>query len=333
MNEMLHTHIALQDLQVARLPVEVSGDVSAALSGLGRTEDVRFSPDGSRISIAGYRKDTCLIMSVTVQSKDGDFSVALSDAMTISSDAFVEPHGFDFIGNDRLVVANRMGAVAVFRLPPQETGSIRLAPERIIRRIGVSGRVRSPGSVAVRNASFGRVEILVCNNYQHLVSAHQFFPGLRFPGSWGRIALRAQMQVPDGIAISQADRCVAVSSHLTHEVLVYDAARRLRPENEPVARLHGVSYPHGLRFTEDGARLFVADAGAPYIMVYDRPEAGWVGSISPVARFRPIDDDVFLSSRTGPDEGGPKGLDLHPAGNIVAVTNEAQPLAFFSLRN
>ena len=87
--------------------------------------------------------------------------------------------------------------------------------------------------------------------------------------------------------------------------------------------------PHGLRFSGDGSRIFVADAGAPYIHVYANDGNGWRGVRSPITSFRVMDEAQFLRGRHNPQEGGPKGLDIDDEMNVLVVTSECQPLAFF----
>jgi hypothetical protein len=44
-----------------------------------------------------------------------------------------------------------------------------------------------------------------------------------------------------------------------------------------------------------------------------------------------MDEETFARGHQTPEEGGPKGLDLHPRTNVLAVTAECLPLAFFDL--
>jgi hypothetical protein len=46
---------------------------------------------------------------------------------------------------------------------------------------------------------------------------------------------------------------------------------------------------------------------------------------------RVIDDALFAGKQPHPDECGPKGIDVDSGSNLLAVTSEHQPLAFFSL--
>src|SRR5262249_43770068 len=100
---------------------------------------------------------------------------------------------------------------------------------------------------------------------------------------------------------------------------------------EPVGILRRVLAPHGLRFTSDGQHLVVADADAPEIHVYACEQNDWRGVRNPSVTVTIMDDDKFRTGHIGPGQGGPKGLDIDAGSQIVAVTSQFQPLAFFHL--
>lgn len=317
-----------------RLDLHARGPAQEALQRLGRTEDVRFSPANRKIAIAGYLENSCFIFDVSIGPGDGRPSVELTDVLEIRSDALEEPHGFDFIDEETLAVANRAGNVTVFRLPSGAGGKglHRLDPVRTIRRIGLRGKVRSPGSLCVARTQAGRATLYVCNNYADLVSRHDFPTGRSFGFARNAILLKKGMSIPDGIAISPDRTRLAVSSHGTGTVLIFDDSETLSSESEPVAHLHGASYPHGLRFTPDGRFIFVADAGQPVVLLYHCPTSIWRGRYDPVAVIRVLDDETYLRGRYNPAEGGPKGLDVDATGTVLAITCEERSLAFFDLK-
>src|SRR5581483_7714159 len=144
------------------------------------------------------------------------------------------------------------------------------------------------------------------------------------------VIARRWLDLPDGLALSHDGRWLAISNHNSHSVLVYgypisgDGA-------DPVAILRGALYPHGLRFTADDRYLLVADAGGPYAHAFASPPEGWQGARYADGRIRVMDDETFRRGQYTSREGGPKGVDLHPAANVLAVTAECLPLAFFDL--
>jgi len=139
------------------------------------------------------------------------------------------------------------------------------------------------------------------------------------------------LAVPDGIAVGPDNRWIAVSSHGGHHVLLYRNGPGLNPQSEADGVLRGVACPHGVRFTQDGKFVLVADAGAPFLHVYATDGDSWQGERDPVATCRVMDDATFLRGRYNPAEGGPKGIDIDRAMRVVVTTCEHQPLAFFDL--
>jgi hypothetical protein len=310
-----------------------SSAVRDALAALGRTEDIRFSPDNSLAALAGYGRNTCLVLTMRIEGSNGGASIALEDFVEIHSPAIVDPHGFDFIGNDRLVIANRSGAITVFRLPQQPFNgrTVTLKSERSISRIGLFHRLRTPGSVAVVLRTGGDIDVYVCNTFGRRVSSHRIKRGGVPFYTTGRVVAESGLDVPDGIAISPDKHFMAVSNHNNQCVSIFDLTAPVGPAARIAGTLNGISYPHGLRFSPDGKALYVADAGAPLVHKFDAPDGNWAIDATPSNSVPVLSEQVFLAGRHNEQEGGPKGLDLDSSGTIMAITCEEQPLAFFSV--
>jgi hypothetical protein len=147
--------------------------VRDALSAIGRTEDLRFSPDNRLLVIAGYARKRLLVLRIDVGAGPDGPDVTIHDFMELTSGDMGEIHGLDFIDDRILAIGNRDGLVAIFSLPREEPAG----QSRAISAIRlIKGRrpckLNSPGSIAVRRQSRGRVNLLVCNNYTHLVTRH-----------------------------------------------------------------------------------------------------------------------------------------------------------------
>jgi Lipoprotein LpqB beta-propeller domain len=304
------------------IPFEAEGAVRATLGAMGRTEDVRLSPDGRRLAIACYARNRVLLVEIRVERTPTGPIVALGDLREVSSPALHEPHGVDFLDDDTLVVSNRSAGVTVFRIT-DHSGDV--ASTEVARN---HGSLESPGSVAVRHLGGGRHEALVCNNWGHTVTRHTIAGDGEL--SHGEVVARRFLDVPDGVAISRDGRWVAVSNHNTHSVLVY-AGSTLGEDAEPVGVLRGVLYPHGLRFTGDDRQLLVADAGAPYVHVFAAANGDWHWAGYPAASVRVMSDEVFARGRYNPTGGGPKGIDIDPRTGVLVVTSEHFGLGFFDL--
>jgi hypothetical protein len=185
--------------------------------------------------------------------------------------------------------------------------------------------------VAVTRVEDDGCEVLICNNKGHTVTRHLLDCDAGRALRHSEILLQKYLNVPDGVSVSPDRRWIAVSNHTTHNVLLYENSPALNADAAPDGILRHIYYPHGLRFSADGRHLFVADAGAPYLHIYARDPDQWRGVRHPVATVRIMDDAVFERGRQNPEEGGPKGLDIDACSNVLVVTSECQPLAFFDV--
>ncbi len=315
-----------------RVEYTATDKVAAAIARLGRTEDIRFSPDNRRLVVIGFKGNRILVIDVEVARPAGGTTVRLINCVDVESPEFHEPHGVCFLDDEYIIVANRRGLAPVVKLPPRGTRELVVQGEVVGRIEGtLLARLESPGSVAATPLGEGRYEVLFCNNYVHTVTRHvlDMRQGVRVRRN--RTLLRRRLAVPDGVAIGEGGRWIAISNHNTHSVLMFENTRLLNPLSKPSATLRNVNYPHGLRFTDDDRFVVVADAGAPFVHVYARPEQGWAGSHEPVATHRVMDEATFLRGRYNTQEGGPKGIDIDRTGTLLATTCEHQVLSFFDL--
>jgi hypothetical protein len=307
-------------------------EVKEALSILGRTEDVKFSPNSRRLAIAGYKKNKCLVVDIQFEFSSTCKKVLLIDFVEISSPSFQKPHGLYFIDQETLIVANRRGAVPILKLPPSGMGGKTLAISALRTiRSSQSLRLKSPGSVSVSRFGHGLYEVLVCNNYVNYVTRHVLDKRANFEIKRSEIMLSNGLDLPDGVAVNRDRRWIAISNHNTHSVLLYKNTWQLSRYSEPAAILRNANFPHGLRFTPDDNFVLVANAGRPFVHVYAKKDNGWHGTHDPVTSVRVMDTETFLRGRHNPAEGGPKGIDIDSEMNVLVTTSKHQPIAFFDL--
>ena len=303
-------------------------DVAAAIARIGRTEDVRFSPDGSRLVLIGHFTDRLLILDLEMGGP-GPHRVMLTAFTEVESPSLGRPHGAVWIDAETLIVANRAAALSMIRIPEARGATVTVDAVRIM---GANGEdlIKTPGSIEINAIGDGLIEMFVCNNYVDHVSRHL----IDTRNGYQLIAsdvLVDDVSVPDGIALSPSGRWIAISNHESRDVLIVRDDRRQGSPARPAGALTGTRYPHGLTFTPDERHVLVADAGAPQVLLYSSDDGDWSGERKPSQVIRTMSDALFRRGHRFPSEGGPKGMDLSRDSRIMVTTCQEQPLAFFDM--
>ncbi len=179
-----------------------SKEVWGALKELGRTEDVKFSPDNRRLAVAGFAKNKLVVFDVGITASAAGKRVTLTDFIEITSSSLHRPHGLFFIDEETLVVANRGKAAPILRLPPSGAAEKQFALSALQTiRNDEFHRLKSPGSVSVSRIDENVYEVLICNNYAHYVTRHTLKEErghLAFKDH--EILLSKGLSIPDGVA-------------------------------------------------------------------------------------------------------------------------------------
>lgn len=304
--------------------------VQEKIAALERSEDCRFSPDGRKLAVAGFAKNSVVIFDVEVDLSGPMPKILLSDYTELISDKLDYPHGLDFVDNSTMVVANRARSVSVFDIHGlRSQKQTNIEPVVSLTRADMFNKLNSPGSVSVVRANAECFELLVCNNYSHRVSQHTISRGKALKVTRNQIVFDKGLNVPDGVAVSSDKSMIAVSNHYKHQVNLYPNDGTKRRATLPTGVLKGLDFPHGLRFFRDDKYLLVADAGLPFARLYHSADGHWRGEHMPVKTIRIMDDEVFLKGHFYHQEGGLKGLDFSPCQRILATTCEMQPLVFY----
>jgi hypothetical protein len=320
------------DASGVEIEYDAPAAIRAALHGKGKTEDVTFAPDNRRLAITGYDCNSVLMLDIEIAGNGDRPQVRVTDMAEFSLPCFERPHGVRFVDNATIIVANRGGGnMLTLQLEsgdgPISAACLILADARLGDGFDL---VQQPGSIDVTRDLDGRVELLVCDNTGNAITRHVLSPDpLRLVDS--AVLLRRWIDLPDGVAASAEGRCVAMSNHMAHCVMVYDRSSPLHERRDPDAILRGTFCPHGLRFSPDGRHLFVADGARPYVNIYERDGDTWRGVHHSAISLRVMDDETYQRGRRSWHEGGPKGLDIDREGKVLTLTSECQPLAFFDI--
>ena len=311
------------DLFDRRIPFKSPPNVREAIARLGRTEDVKFSPTNRRLAIVDHFRDMIVVFDLTVRAGN---DITLDNAIEITSSHLKRPHGLDFIEDNKIIVANREAHTCVLEVPEHTIGHCVLEPITVLS----SNEISSPGSVAVFENDDGLREALICNDYTNKVTKHLLDARSRNCSAGDGVLLNKWIRFPDGICVSKMGEWIAVSNHDTHAVFVYKNDASLGPLSPPDGILRHY-YPHGLHFASQDRFILAASAGSPYINIYEAIDSNWRGVRGPVKTAKVLTDEDYLRCRISREDGGPKGLDIADEMNLLVVTCENQPLAFYDL--
>ena len=307
-----------------QLNYTASDHVRKVIAGLGRAEDVKFSPNNSRLAVVSFGKNQIAIFDVCITGVPYQRNITLTAATEISSPYLKYPHGIDFIDEDRIIVANREGDAIVFQLSRGDGSGYcyQLDP---IGVLGADNFIYSPGAVSVIRKDKEVYEMLLCNNYADRVTKHVIDLNGSFSVKSDDVLLKKWLNFPDGVSVS--GRWIAISNHDSRNVLLYDSSVSLHKDSDPDGMLGCIRWPHGVRFTSDGRFVLVADYEG-YVHIYMKEDSDWRGVHSPLRSLKVMNVDYRLAEK-GIDPSGPKGIDVDSSLNTLVTTCEVQPLAFF----
>ncbi len=320
-------------MTTARLVYDATAAVHDVIARIGRTEDIKLSPDNRRLVILDYFGKQIFVFSIRIDTSAISPQVALSDFSIMPSDSLREPHGVAFLGNDHIVVCNRAADLCVYRVPvpgdhPPER---RVEPLATIKGQGLfAPKVLTPGSVDCYELAANRYRLLVCNNKWNAITAHSVSLGRLIKIKHEGVLIENRLKIPDGVSISGDSAWIAISNHADGEVLVYGNTSILARGTPPAACLRGMVCPHGVRFTSDG-RLLVADAASQYLHVFESKSGSWNGGQGPTKSVRVMDDETFYSGRYDSGEGGIKGIELDNSNRVLITTHKRDVLGFYDL--
>jgi len=320
--------------QGEHLTFKPSSVVAERLGALGRTEDVVYSPDQTRLAIAAYNENKVLVIQIRMITEAGVMSVRSDACVELRCADFNRPHGLSWLNDDTLVIGNRKQDVIVVSVPAvSNAGEVVEVHPLLKLSHGPNGLIKSPGSVAVTRLSDEYFDLLVCNNYRNYVSRHLIQRRNGFEVLAEVRLFEHDLKIPDSIAVSTDGKLVAVSNHEGQRIDVFandaDSATRSRP----IFSLGVSDYPHGVRFAMDDRLVLVADAGAPLVHVFAQGGTAWKDAKGPNLSITVMDDESFRRGRANPQEGGPKGVDVLADGSVFVVSCEEEPIAFFDFRS
>jgi len=303
------------------------------ITRIGRTEALKFYTSKKSLAVVGSTNNNIVVLYIHIDNLADGTKITLTDAFELYSKQLNEPHGLDFIDEETLVVTNRSGDAIFLQLPSgvMISDSVELTPLGVISS-GSAGLLRGPAAVSIFRNDQKLYEALICNNNTSNVTRHLVDLRAGCSVKTNEILLEKWLDSPDGVSISRDRHWMAISNRRMRGVFLYEYGA-LNPSSEPDGILRYVFSPHGVRFTSDGEFIVVADGATPDLHIYSKNGSSWRGVHNPIRSLRVLNDEEFLRGRYNNHEGGgPKGIDVDDAANVLAVTSEGRPLAFFDLK-
>jgi hypothetical protein len=324
-------HLKLRTTIQKSLLFKTDKRTANALNLLGRSEDIHISPDGRYAALAGYLTNKILIVRIHIEKEKGKWNIILSNSFDFTSTTLDAPHGVFWIDDQHIMVANRATNSIVFKIPKNRNKSnVRLEPISSIKTDQIDLLYHS-SCLHVYTLGAGLYEALICSNYGHYVSSHILDERKKFSPQSSIMLLQVDLNVPDGVAVSDDRRWIGVSNHDQHSIHIYSNDKLLDKYTHPSAILHGPLYPHGIIFFKDSHYIFVADAGAPYVYGFFSSSGNWIGKLQPFIKLQVMNADFFKAGHVNPQEGGPKGIYITQDSHLLIITCDQVRIAFFDL--
>lgn len=317
-----------------RINYEATDEIRNRIEHIGRTEDIKFSPDGKQFIIVEFLASKLHLFTCDIHQTDSSPSIHITGYSAITSPEIKLPHGVCYLDNHTIAVCNRIGGVSIFKIPgaTDQADEYRLTPEKVINGQGLfTARVITPGSVHSHQISKDRYWILVCNNNRHAVTSHivDLRDGVKITNEGIRI--EHSLCFPDGVSISPDGKWIAISNHDFSQVSIFENTPGLNKKSPPATVFDGPVCPHGIRFSPDGKTLYVADAATKYLYIFESKDGNWGSAENSCRSVQVVDDQTFYYGKYGLREGGVKGIDIHPSNLLLAVSHRMEVLGFFDV--
>lgn len=314
---------------------KTSEEIRAIINKIGRTEDVKFSPDNSRFVIAEFIANKLHFFDFGFDPNENPVGITLTNYCEITSPDIKSPHGVCFLDDDRIVVCSRYGDVSIFRVPEyrDEINEFEIHAEASIPGQGLwRSKVMTPGSVDSYPLSENKYRIFICENHSHLVSSHIISLDDGITITHEGVRMKQSLRIPDGITVSPDQKWIAVSNHVYGQAVIFKNESDLTKKTTPVNVLEGPVCPHGIRFSHDGKELYVADAATQYLFLYESEDGNWGATHNPPKTIKVVDDEAFYVGQYGAKEGGVKGIDIDKTQSVIITTHRMGVVEFYDLK-
>lgn len=274
-----------------------------------RCEHLQFTPCGKFLLILDF-KNNCIYAN---EVNNGD----VVNSYVIYSQQLKAPHSLCFVNEKDFFVANRWGNIELFTLP-LFTSNVYLY--KIQSKLTLTDELIDAPTCIIAKEEPTCFILFIGNVFKHAISRFKVSKqNYQIISKNTSVAEGGELMFPDSLLLSPCKDYFFVASHGTGECLMYSAEKF--NQKDPLARFTDILFPHDVRIDKEG-KLFVTDAGSPYVFVFEKTSDQWFGTYRPHKFFRGVDVGNFVQENC--EEGGIKGIDF--LGDWVALTSEHQPL-------
>ncbi|WP_234570552.1 hypothetical protein [Rhodohalobacter sp. 614A] len=318
-----------------KLEYRASDEIRNVINQIGRTEDIKFSPGARSFIIAEFLANTLHLFTFEIDRTISPSGISIMGYSKITSPDIKNPHGVCFLNEEWIVVSNRSAGVSIFKLPEPdgEINNYELSAEKVISGKGLfTSKVSTPGSVHSHQISENKFRIFVCNNHRHTITSHviNLENGVKVKNEG--ILIENSLRFPDGITVSLDGKWIAISNHDYGQVAIYENSGELNKKTSPAVALDGPVCPHGIRFSPDAKKLYVADAATQYVYFFESEDGNWSRVKNSPKALKLVDDDQFYYGKTGVKEGGVKGIDIDRSNAFLILTHRMEVVGLYDVQ-
>lgn len=288
-------------------------------SGLDHTEGVAFTPSGDYLAAAN-----ALVNTITFYKRiDGAiYETTPSFSISGSISGLNYPHDLHFSPDGtHLAVANRGGqTITIYRKSGNENC---FDPTPIATIGGELSQITAPSAVA-----YSPVEniIVVANMHADILTFYSY-QGDHYDNRPYQVIEGPFLTIPDGIAFASDGKLLAVTSHHSHSVVLFQGMGDGRYSDHPVQVLQGAEtlfcYPHSVAFHPLNHYLAVSNShGRKNVLLYKK-ESEKLYSNAPELSLEILDmydESTIAFLHRLQQEGGVKGIAFAPDGKSLATT-------------
>ena len=310
------------------------GQIEGSFSQINRPEGIAFSPLGDLVAVACTQTN-----AVTIYEMSSVLTMADPNISPITSLPFAgRPHDVSFSPDgNHLAVASRRFNKVMIHSRNAATGKFDIHPFSIID--ASLGNIRMAAAVKYHPT---KNELAIADSWGNRVSIYRY-EGKNYEDFPYQSIANDQVFGADGISFSSDGNLLAVSSHDTHNIMIFERDGELFSD-QFIQILRGeethCAYPHSSFFHPRDDSLVVSCAGGTTTLLYFKRLSADTKPYfdpQPTRQFEIYNPAAIHLQRQIPSGGGVKGLAISPCLSMIGVcasdlSNASRAIVFLSER-